>query len=315
MMTRAWLILADILVALLLLLSFILFFLYQPEYTPPRQPVTQQTFQPQIMVAAENNESNCSVPLLPEGNMTLSVLKELNVSEVNETTTMSLEEILRLSQEVAMQEYLEKSKYIYTPLSERLKAVGAKRGDPFLIRIFKSEAMLEVWIEVDGKYHHLKDYPICAYSGRLGPKLREGDRQAPEGFYRVYPSQLNPHSRFHLAFNLGYPNAYDRAHKRTGSYLMVHGDCRSVGCYAMTDEKIEEIYGLVDAALKHGQPYVPVHIFPFRMEDEAMDAHTESRWYEFWMMLKEGYDYFEAEERPPFVDVVNGDYVISEAKE
>jgi len=314
MMTRAWLILADILVALLLLLSFILFFLYRPEYIPPRQPVTQQTFQPQ-MVEAENNESNCSVSILSEGNMTLSVLKELNVSEVNETTTMSLEEILRLSQEVAMQEYLEKSKYIYTPLSERLEAVGAKRGDPIFIRIFKSEAMLEVWIEVDGKYHHLKDYPICAYSGRLGPKLREGDRQAPEGFYRVYRKQLNPNSKFHLAFNLGYPNAYDRAHKRTGSYLMVHGDCRSVGCYAMTDEKIEEIYGLVKAALDHGQRYVPVHIFPFHMDDETMAQYSHYRWYDFWTKLKEGYDYFQVEERPPFVDVVNGDYVISEAKE
>jgi murein L,D-transpeptidase YafK len=313
-MTRAWLILADILVALLLLLSFILFFLYRPEYTPPRQSVTQQTFQPQ-MAAVENSESNCSVSILSEGNMTLSVLKELNVSEVNETTTMSLEEILRLSQEVAMQEYLEKSKYIYTPLSKRLEAVGAKRGDPIFIRIFKSEAMLEVWIEVDGKYHHLKDYPVCAYSGKLGPKLREGDKQAPEGFYRVYKKQLNPHSKFHLAFNLGYPNAYDRAHKRTGSYLMVHGNCVSIGCYAMTDRKIEEIYGLVKAALDHGQRYVPVHIFPFHMDDETMAQYSHYRWYDFWTKLKEGYDYFEAEERPPFVDVINGDYVISEAKE
>jgi murein L,D-transpeptidase YafK len=188
----------------------------------------------------------------------------------------------------------------------------AQKGDRVFIRIFKEEALLEVWIETLQGYRHLKDYPICAYSGHLGPKRREGDRQAPEGFYRVHPSQLNPHSRFHLAFNLGYPNAYDRAHHYTGSYLMVHGDCRSVGCYAMTDEKIEEIYGLVDAALKHGQPYVPVHIFPFRMEDEAMDAHTQSRWYEFWMMLKEGYDYFEAEERPPLVEVQNGRYVIME---
>jgi murein L,D-transpeptidase YafK len=313
MMTRAWLILADILVTAFLLLSFILFFLYQPVYEPPPQLVTY-TVQAQ-MHSVEQNESNGTDTVLPEGNLTLSVLKELNVTEANETATMSLEEIMRLSQEVAMQEYLEKSKYIYTPLSERLKAVGAKRGDPIFIRIFKSEAMLEVWIEVDGKYHHLKDYPICAYSGRLGPKLREGDKQAPEGFYRVYRKQLNPNSKFHLAFNLGYPNAYDRAHKRTGSYLMVHGNCVSIGCYAMTDRKIEEIYGLVKAALDHGQSYVAVHIFPFHMDDETMAQYTHYRWYDFWTKLKEGYDYFEAEERPPFVDVINGDYVILEAKE
>jgi len=311
MMTRAWLILADILVLLFLLFSFVLFFLYQPEYIPPKQPTARQTLPPQI-VSSQTDESNCSLPVLPEGNVTLSVLKELNVSREESEAALSLEEILQLSQEVSMQEYLERNTFQYVSLKARLKALDAQKGDRVFIRIFKEEALLEVWIETLQGYRHLKDYPICDYSGHLGPKLKEGDRQAPEGFYRVYPSQLNPHSRFHLAFNLGYPNAYDRAHHHTGSYLMVHGDCRSVGCYAMTDEKIEEIYGLVDAALKHGQPYVPVHIFPFRMEDEAMDAHTESRWYEFWMMLKEGYDYFEAEERPPLVEVQNGRYVIME---
>jgi len=310
MMTRAWLILADILVTVLLLLSFILFFLYRPVYVPPKN-LSEKT----ILLPQEQHESNCTGSILPEANITLSLLKELNTTEVNESTVMSLEEIMRLSQEAAMQEYLERSRFIYTPLKERLKAVGAVKGDPVYIRIFKSEAMLEVWIEADGRYVHLKDYPVCAYSGKLGPKLREGDRQAPEGFYRVYRKQLNPNSRFHLAFNLGYPNAYDRAHKRTGSYLMVHGNCVSIGCYAMTDRKIEEIYSLVKAALDHGQTYVPVHIFPFHMDEETMAEYSHYRWYDFWMKLKEGYDYFEVEERPPYVDVVNGDYVISEAKE
>ena len=217
-----------------------------------------------------------------------------------------------MSQEVAMQEYLEEAQYRYTPLQTRLEATGTQMGDAVFIRIFKKEALLEVWIKKEERYVHLKDYAICAYSGHLGPKLKEGDKQAPEGFYRVYPKQLNPHSKFHLAFNLGYPNAYDRAHHRTGSYLMVHGNCVSVGCYAMTDAKIEEIYGLVAAALRNGQPYVPVHIFPFRMEDETMDAYSENRWYDFWMELKEGYDYFEVEEVPPEVEVVDGKYVIGE---
>ncbi|MCF6206598.1 MAG: murein L,D-transpeptidase [Sulfurovum sp.] len=311
-MRRIGLLLADILVSVLLLRSFVLLFLYRSDYRPPRVVPTE--VQPK-MQAMEHNESNGTTLFPPDLNVTRSLLNEFNVSEVNKSVTMSLEEIMQLSQEVAMQEYLERSKYLYTPLKQRLEAIGGKKGDPIYIRIFKSEAMLEVWMEVDGIYKHIKDYTICAYSGHLGPKLKEGDRQAPEGFYRVYKKQLNPHSKFHLAFNLGYPNAYDRAHHRSGSYLMVHGDCRSIGCYAMTDAKIEEIYTLVEAALKAGQLYVPVHIFPFYMDGETMAHYSNHRWYDFWTKLKEGYDYFEAEERPPHVEVVNGDYVISEAKE
>lgn len=311
-MTRTWLIVADFFVILFLLFSFILFFLYPPAYAPPvQQPAVKQ----QMHTVSIRTESNKSIPLLREENVTLTLLNEFNTTEVNRSTVMSLEEVMRLSQEVAMREYLERSKYIYSTLEERLKAVDAKQGDPIFIRIFKKESLLEVWIRKDEKYVHLKDYTICAYSGRLGPKLKEGDRQAPEGFYRVYPKQLNPHSKFHLAFNLGYPNAYDRAHKRNGSYLMVHGNCVSVGCYAMTDEKIEEIYGLVESALKNEQKYVPVHIFPFKMEEETMAEYSHYRWYDFWMKLKEGYDYFEAEEVPPYVDVINGEYIISEARE
>ncbi len=311
-MRRIGLLLADILVSVLLLCSFVLLFLYRSDYRPPRVVPTE--VQPK-MQTMEHNESNGTTLFPPDLNVTRSLLNEFNVSEVNRSVTMSLEEIMRLSQEVAMQEYLERSKYVYTPLKQRLEAIGGKKGDPVYIRIFKSEAMLEVWMEVNGIYRHLKDYPVCAYSGHLGPKLKEGDRQAPEGFYRVYKKQLNPHSKFHLAFNLGYPNAYDRAHHRSGSYLMVHGNCVSIGCYAMTDRKIEEIYGLVRAALNNGERYVTVHIFPFQMDDETMAHYSNHRWYDFWTKLKEGYDYFEAEERPPHVEVVNGDYVISEAKE
>ena len=206
--------------------------------------------------------------------------------------------------------YVTVDRLFNAPLSRRLEETEVRKGAPVYIRIFKKEAVLELWVEKEGRYIPLKFYRICAYSGHLGPKLKEGDKQAPEGFYRVYPRQLNPHSRFHLAFNLGYPNAYDRAHGRTGSYLMVHGDCVSVGCYAMTDEKIEEIYAMVASALKHGQRYVPVHIFPFRMEEETMEAYSDNRWYDFWTELKEGYDYFEAEEIPPRVETINGHYTI-----
>jgi murein L,D-transpeptidase YafK len=197
----------------------------------------------------------------------------------------------------------------------RLAMLNAKVGDPIFIRIFKKEAILEVWIKPREEYLLFKQYPICAFSGGLGPKLREGDGQAPEGFYTVKKSQLNPRSKYHLSFNLGYPNRYDRLHHRTGSYLMVHGKCASSGCYAMTDRKIEEIYTLVAHALKHGQKYVQVHAFPFYMTDKNMMKYENSRWYEFWLELKRGYDYFEAEKLPPKIKVENGHYTIYEANQ
>ncbi len=304
MAKRVWLVVVDILVLGVLLVSLSLFYLYPPVYTPPKQDSI-----PQMHTERTQNLPKSDVSV--EENVSLTLTKALDIDKNVSSEHLSLEEILQMSQEVAMQEYLEEAQYCYTPLQTRLEATGTHKGDAVFIRIFKKEALLEVWIKKDERYVHLKDYAICAYSGHLGPKLREGDKQAPEGFYRVYPRQLNPHSKFHLAFNLGYPNAYDRAHHRTGSFLMVHGNCVSVGCYAMTDAKIEEIYGLVDAALRNGQPFVPVHIFPFRMEDETMDAYSENRWYDFWMELKEGYDYFEAEEVPPKVEVVDGNYIVS----
>jgi len=201
------------------------------------------------------------------------------------------------------------------PLALRLRDLSAKAGDPVYIRIFKAESLLEVWIRVRGEYRHLKNYFICAYSGGLGPKEKEGDKQSPEGFYSVKRHQLNPNSKFHLSFNLGYPNAYDRAHKRTGSFLMVHGNCVSIGCYAMSDVKIEEIYALVEAALKKGQKFVPVHAYPFKMNEENMALYANNKWYDFWTNLKEGYDYFEMEKIPPSIQVKNRQYIISEAKE
>jgi len=138
-------------------------------------------------------------------------------------------------------------------LDERLTGKGVTRGNPVFIRILKAERELELWMAKAEHFTLIKTYPICAFSGTLGPKLKEGDRQSPEGFYTVGRGALNPNSAYHLSFNLGFPNAYDRAHQRTGSYLMVHGDCVSIGCYAMTNAALEEIYGLVQAALGNGQ--------------------------------------------------------------
>jgi len=194
-------------------------------------------------------------------------------------------------------------------IDECIEQMGAKAGDNIFIRIFKLTAELEVWIKVDDYYQLLKVYPICKQSGKLGPKLKEGDRQGPEGFYSVNRDALNPNSKYHLSFNLGFPNAYDEIHGWTGSALMVHGGCVSVGCFAMTDAKIDEIYGLVDAAIDGGQQEIPVHVFPFRMTDEMMLKYSDNEWYNFWGNLKEGYDYFEESRMPPNTAVINRRYV------
>ncbi len=198
------------------------------------------------------------------------------------------------------------------PLNVALKRVGAKRGDPLFIRIFKESRELEVWIKPksSSRYKLLKIYSICKYSGGLGPKMMQGDKKSPEGFYRVNYSALNPKSRFHLSFNLGFPNRYDRYHGYTGSYLMVHGKCASVGCYAMGDRNIDDIYKLVESALSNGQLSVAVHIFPFRMTQINLAKHKKSKWYKFWLNLKEGYDSFEKSHRVPAIDVVNGRYKV-----
>jgi len=200
-------------------------------------------------------------------------------------------------------------------LVAQLKGRGLSYGSPIFIRAFKEEMELEVWMEAKGKFQLFRTYGVAARSGELGPKLREGDRQAPEGFYYVTPPRMNPNSRFHLSFNLGYPNAYDRAHRRTGSALMVHGGAASIGCFAMTDAKIEEIYALADAALRNGQRFFRVHCFPFRMTDENMKRHGESKWHPFWRNLKEGYDYFEKAQKPPDVTVRGGKYAFAAAQD
>jgi murein L,D-transpeptidase YafK len=181
------------------------------------------------------------------------------------------------------------------PALERdLRQLGLRYGAPVFMRIFKREKELELWIEGDAqRFVHFRTYPVCTYSGGLGPKQREGDNQAPEGFYRVAAGQLNAQSAYHLAFNLGYPNAYDRAHARTGSFLMVHGSCVSIGCYAMGDEGIEEIYTLAAAALAGGQRAFDVHAFPFRLDSTSSRAQATRPGLRSGTNLKAGYDSFE----------------------
>ena len=207
----------------------------------------------------------------------------------------------------------EERKKVIAKVSAEFARRDVKIGSPVYIRIFKQSSILQLWLKDKNSNHYslYKTYPICRYSGSLGPKLKEGDKQSPEGFYTVTEDSLNPNSQYHLSFNIHYPNAYDKAYGRTGSYIMVHGDCKSVGCYAMTDPQIEEIYAIVELALQYGQEQIPVHVFPFHMTEENLLMHLSSPWYPFWRNLQEGYLMFEETKQPPVVTVQNGRYIFT----
>ena len=200
------------------------------------------------------------------------------------------------------------------PLSDKMVSdIAAKqmdKGSPILARLFKEESELEIWKQnQDGQFALLKTYPICRWSGDLGPKKKEGDRQAPEGFYTITRGQMNPNSNYYLAFNTGFPNSFDRAHGYTGSELMVHGDCSSRGCYAMTDEQIQEIYALARESFYGGQKEFQFEAFPFRMTALNMAKHRNNPNFAFWREIKEGYDDFEATHQEPKVAVCDKRYV------
>ena len=201
---------------------------------------------------------------------------------------------------------------VSSKLSKLASARSMQKTSPIMMRIFKEENALEIWKQrSDGRYALITSYQMCRWSGKLGPKFTEGDRQAPEGFYNVTPAQLNPGSKYYLAFNLGYPNAYDRANGRSGTHLMVHGSCSSSGCYSLTDGQMQEVYALARDAFAGGQTSFQVQAFPFRMTAANMARYRNDPNIEFWTMLKEGYDRFEVAKAPPKVDVCNKRYVFN----
>jgi murein L,D-transpeptidase YafK len=198
-------------------------------------------------------------------------------------------------------------------LLTKIKAIGSTPGAPMMMRIFKQDSVLEVWKQTSsGQYALLTTYNICSWSGGLGPKVTEGDRQAPEGFYDITPGLLNPHSNYYLAFNTGFPNKFDRAYGRTGADLMVHGDCSSSGCYAMTDGEIAQLYSLVRETLAGGSKSVQLEIFPFRMTADNMAREAGNKNLPFWQNIKTGYDAFEATKEPPHWDVCDKKYVFNQ---
>ena len=197
-------------------------------------------------------------------------------------------------------------------LLAEMQAKGMTRTSPILVRIYKKESELELWKQTaSGRYALLKSYPICRWSGQLGPKKTEGDRQVPEGFYSVGPSQLNPNSRYYLSFDVGYPNNYDRQFNRAGGDIMVHGSCSSRGCFAMTDDEIAEIYAVAREALGAGQGSFQIQSLPFRMTAENFAKVRRSPNLAFWQNLKEGTDNFEVTKQPVAVDSCSGRYVFN----
>jgi murein L,D-transpeptidase YafK len=201
------------------------------------------------------------------------------------------------------------TKELSPELMSLLRQKKMPKHSPILMRIFKEEAELEVWKQdTTGRFQMLKTYPICRWSGDLGPKLHEGDRQAPEGFYTVTPTLMNPNSNYYLAINTGFPNSFDKANNRAGSLLMIHGDCSSSGCYAMTDEQISEIYALARDSLL-GRPSFQVQAYPFRLTPANLARHRTNPDFAFWKMLKIGNDHFEATHLEPKVDVCDRLYV------
>ena len=195
-------------------------------------------------------------------------------------------------------------------LPNRLAKRGLSQGAPIFMRVFKLESELEIWMKKGDRFVLFETYPVCRWSGLLGPKLREGDHQSPEGIYSVTKRQLNPRSRWHRSFNIGFPNRYDRTYKRTGSFIMVHGGCSSVGCFAMTNDAIDEIWKLINKSFSNGQKRFQVHSFPFRMTDKNMKAHDNHKWSGFWQNLKTAYNQFERDNVPPAITYCAKHYVV-----
>jgi murein L,D-transpeptidase YafK len=204
------------------------------------------------------------------------------------------------------------------PIPPQTVALMSEKGvdpeSPTLIRAYKKESELEIWkMRADGRYVHLKTFPMCRWSGQLGPKTREGDRQVPEGFYSITPAQMNPNSNYYLSFNVGYPNQLDRALGHTGGTIMVHGACSSAGCFSMTDAQIAEIYAIARTSFAGGQRAIQMQSYPFRMTPENLAKHRLDQNMAFWKQLKEGNDHFEVTQKEPRVAFCGRRYVFNAA--
>jgi murein L,D-transpeptidase YafK len=195
-------------------------------------------------------------------------------------------------------------------IKQRLSVRGLDAGSAVFLRIFKAESQLELWIRKRDRFVLYRSYPICFWSGKLGPKLREGDGQTPEGFYTITRHNLHWSARWARSLNLGFPNQLDKRNGRTGSYILIHGGCSSIGCFSMTNHVMSEIHYLVRTAIKAGQRHVHAHVFPFRMTAANLRARAQAPWIDFWRDLKPAFDRFEKTRRPPMIAICGKRYVV-----
>ncbi|MFN0255517.1 L,D-transpeptidase family protein [Pedobacter ureilyticus] len=204
----------------------------------------------------------------------------------------------------------------WTSLAKDLQKAGFGNGFEMIINAYKAEGKVEIWLKTakQTSYTLFKTYNACAKSGTLGPKVVEGDLQTPEGFYSI--NVFNPMSLYHLSLGVDYPNAVDKARtgkgRKTGGDIYIHGDCVTIGCIPLTDDKIREVYILAVEARNNGQKDIPVNIFPFKMTKTNFDNYAKQfpQHIVFWNTLQPGFDYFEKNKKMAKVTQVGGKYVV-----
>lgn len=185
-------------------------------------------------------------------------------------------------------------------------------------RIFKLEKEFEVWVKnkKDDKYTLLKNISICASSGDLGPKRKQGDYQVPEGFYEI--ATFNPNSSYHLAMKINYPNQSDKLKKTAadaGGDIMIHGNCVTIGCIPLQNDPVEEVYVLATEA-KNKNNAINIAIYPCRFNEKNKQLLTKNYSEEknkFWETLKKPYSYFDKNNTLPKITISKtGDYIFNE---
>ncbi len=256
-------------------------------------------------------DSSAGLPRYPVATTTVRLLQGLLPPSLGGSSTGGFA-LLNASKVPATSRSLSIVENTRSRLDTGLKRIDLKVGDPVFLRLFKEERELEVWMRPEGEsaYTLFKVYRMSDVEGKIGPKIREGDGQAPEGFYYVSPARFVPDTKHYLGLDLGYPNDYDKYHGRTGGNLMIHGGSRAAGSFAVPKKGMEEVYTLAAAAVSNGQRFFRVNVFPFRMNDKRMDTEFKrnSKWLDFWINLKEGYDFFENAHFPPDVALSGGEY-------
>jgi murein L,D-transpeptidase YafK len=184
-------------------------------------------------------------------------------------------------------------------------------GAPVFLRVYKQSSEVELWVQQGPRYALFKTYSICRWSGGLGPKMVQGDRQAPEGLYHITAPDLVVNRRWHRAMRLNYPNAFDVVNGRTGYGIYIHGKCRSVGCFAINDDNVEEVYEIVRAALSNGQVRIPVLSLPFRFSSINSLVNEPFVFGEFWRELRRADFLFNRDRLPPSASLCDGNYYFS----